>query len=333
MPPDSSRPLRRVASRALRAAIRAAAAWIDLRMTSRASDGCESSQSPSCSLTTRCTKVLASVLPSLVLVWPSNCGSPSLTEIDRGQALADVVAGEVVVLVLEDGLLPRVPVDQRGQRRAEALLVGAALGGGDRVGVGVHRLGVGAGPLHGDLDGDPALGVLGLEVDDLRVHQLGLLGLVEVRDVVDQPAVVAVGDRAVLRAAVRAVRAVDGTSSSVPMCSGRSSVRTISRPLLRNAICWNRERSVSKSKSVVSKMSSLGQNVMVVPVPSVASALGEGGLGHAVAVVLAPDVAVATDLDLEAVRQRVDHRDADAVQAAGDRVARRRRTCRRRAAR
>ena len=80
MPPDSSRPLRRVASRALRAAMRAAAAWIDLRMTSRASFGCESSQSPSCSLTTRCTNVLASVLPSFVFVWPSNCGSPSLME-------------------------------------------------------------------------------------------------------------------------------------------------------------------------------------------------------------------------------------------------------------
>ena len=68
MPPDSSRPLRRVASRAFRAAIRAAAAWIDLRMTSRASVGCDSSQLPSWSFTTRCTNVLASVLPSLVLV-------------------------------------------------------------------------------------------------------------------------------------------------------------------------------------------------------------------------------------------------------------------------
>ena len=77
---DSSRPLRRVASRALRAAMRAAAAWIDLRMTSLASTGCASSHAPSWSLTTCCTNRLASVLPSLVLVWPSNCGSPSLTE-------------------------------------------------------------------------------------------------------------------------------------------------------------------------------------------------------------------------------------------------------------
>ena len=44
-PPPPSRPLRRVASRALRAATRAAAAWIDLRMTSLASRGWLSSQS------------------------------------------------------------------------------------------------------------------------------------------------------------------------------------------------------------------------------------------------------------------------------------------------
>ena len=79
-PPDSSRPLRRVASRALRAAIRAAAACTDLRTMSRPSLGWAPSQWPSSSVTARWTKPLTSELPSLVLVWPSNCGSPSLTE-------------------------------------------------------------------------------------------------------------------------------------------------------------------------------------------------------------------------------------------------------------
>ena len=53
---------------------------MDLRMTSRAGPGLRSSQSPSPSVTTRWTKPLASELPSLVLVWPSNCGSPSFIE-------------------------------------------------------------------------------------------------------------------------------------------------------------------------------------------------------------------------------------------------------------
>ena len=45
----SSRPLRRVRSRALRAATRAVAAWMPLRMMSAASFGLRSSQSVRCS--------------------------------------------------------------------------------------------------------------------------------------------------------------------------------------------------------------------------------------------------------------------------------------------
>ena len=37
---------------------------------------------------------------------------------DRGQALADVLAGEVVVLLLEDALPARVVVDRPGQARS-----------------------------------------------------------------------------------------------------------------------------------------------------------------------------------------------------------------------
>ena len=66
----------------------AAAPWIAearaadaaLVMITLASVGFASNQWPICSLQTRCTNPLTSVLPSLVLVWPSNCGSPTLTE-------------------------------------------------------------------------------------------------------------------------------------------------------------------------------------------------------------------------------------------------------------
>ena len=80
-PPDSSRPLRpRARSRALRAAIRAVAAATALRAISLPSPGFCSNHMPSWSFVTFCTNVFASVLPSLVFVCPSNCGSPSLTE-------------------------------------------------------------------------------------------------------------------------------------------------------------------------------------------------------------------------------------------------------------
>ena len=45
---------------------------------------------------------LTSALPSLAFVWPSNWGSVELDADDRGQALADVVARQVGVVVLED---------------------------------------------------------------------------------------------------------------------------------------------------------------------------------------------------------------------------------------
>ena len=81
MPPVSSGDFRRVASRALRAASRAIAAAWPFSTIALASFGWDSNQSVSWSVITLTMKVRAMVLPSLVLVWPSNCGSPSFTEI------------------------------------------------------------------------------------------------------------------------------------------------------------------------------------------------------------------------------------------------------------
>ena len=66
------------------------------------------------------TRPFTSALPRRVLVWPSNCGSGSLTLIDGDEALADVLAGEVGVVVLEDLLLAGVVVEDARERRAEA---------------------------------------------------------------------------------------------------------------------------------------------------------------------------------------------------------------------
>ena len=72
---------------------------------------------------------------------------------DGGQALADVLAVEVGVLLLEQALGPGVLVDHVGEGLLEALLVHAALDGVDAVGEGVEAVGVVAGvPLERDLD-------------------------------------------------------------------------------------------------------------------------------------------------------------------------------------
>ena len=114
--------------------------------------GSARTSSPSWSLTTFCTKRLRLGVAQLGLGLALELRLAQLDRDDRGEALADVLAGEVGVLLLEHAPLAGELVDQRGQRRPEALLVGAALDGVDRVGEGVDRLGEAGVPLHRDLE-------------------------------------------------------------------------------------------------------------------------------------------------------------------------------------
>ena len=150
-------PLRRVCSRALRAAMRACDAWMRLADDVGGLRGLRSNQSVSWSKATFCTNAFASVLPSLVFVWPSNCGSPSLIEMTavRPSRTSSPVRLSSFSLSSCSSVL-RVAVDQRGQRRAEPLFVRAALVRVDRVRVGVDALVVSGVPLHGDLERDLA---------------------------------------------------------------------------------------------------------------------------------------------------------------------------------
>jgi hypothetical protein len=76
----SSADFLRVRSRALRAASRARAASTDLLTIRRASVGFSSRNSPSLRFTVSLTRPSTGGLPSFAFVWPSNCGSASLTE-------------------------------------------------------------------------------------------------------------------------------------------------------------------------------------------------------------------------------------------------------------
>jgi hypothetical protein len=218
----------------------AAAAWIALRTMSLPSAGGVSSQSPNSSVIARCTKPLTSELPSLVLVWPSNCGSPSLTEMTAVRPSRMSSPVRFSSLSLSRFTLAGEVVDQLGQRRAEALLVGAALVGVDRVGVGVHRLAVGRGPLHRQLEAERAGLVLDLDVDDLGVDRVGLLRADEVLDVVDEPAVVAVGHLA--RLAPEAVVVVDSASRRCGTTVGGDRVEVRSLVVLDLAVARARRR-------------------------------------------------------------------------------------------
>ena len=103
--------------------------------------------------------------------------------------------------------------------------------------------------------------------------------------------------------------------------SARSSFSEMCSPRVRNAVSRSRCSSVVNSKSSVSKISASGRNVIVVPVSLLAAPCCERPLRRAADVVLGPGEAVAPHLDVELLRERVDDRDADAVQPAGHLVA------------
>ena len=213
---------------------------------------------------------------------------------DRGQALAHVVAGEVLVLLLEQCVGPRIAVDRRGERRPEAFLVGAALMGVDGVGEGRDRVVVARVPLHRDLD---VRGVaLALEIDDRGVDRL--LAGVEVRDEVADAAlvVVGVGDGRVL--------ALVGERDGQAGAEERHLPHALRQDLVAE-IEFLEDLGVRPEGD--GRAAALG---LLQP-------LDRAG-GHAADVGLAPAVAVPDHVGFELGGQGVHNRHADTVQSAGD---------------
>ena len=249
-------------------------------------------------------------------------GLAQLDRDDHREALADVVAREVRVLLLEEALVARVLVDDRGQRRTEALFVGAAFGGVDGVGERVQRLGVRRRPLHRDLSREPLLLVLRLEVDGIRVEDLHLLHLVEVLDVIEQATRVVVGnlgatlDRIVSRARSVARDLVALGNGRRALVDERDAQALVEEGHLMEAAAQGLEVEVRGLEDLCVRPERLRGAGFV----SLFAAL-ERCDGHAVLVGNAPDVAVAANLCIHALGERVHHRDAHAVQAAGDGVA------------
>ena len=102
-------------------------------------------------------------VPEFRLRLPLELRLPELHGDDGDETLSDVLADEVLLLLLDESLAARVAVDHVGERLLQAFLVHAALVGVDRVRERVERLLVAVVPLERDLD----LGalVLGLEMD------------------------------------------------------------------------------------------------------------------------------------------------------------------------
>jgi hypothetical protein len=106
---------------ALRAFLAATRAWAAARpflTTLLASVGFSSSHSAERSLVAFCTNDRIDTLPSLALVWPSNCGSRSLTEMMAVMPSRMSSPVRFVVLLLEQVLRAGVLVDTVGEGRS-----------------------------------------------------------------------------------------------------------------------------------------------------------------------------------------------------------------------
>ncbi len=174
--------------------------------------------------------------------------------------------------------------------------MGAALVGVDVVGEAEGGLLVGGVPLQRDLD----LAVLGLalEVDDLAVERV--LGLVQVLDEVRDAALVEELDLAALAALVDQLDLqAAGEEGGLAQALGED--LEVELDLLEDL--------------------GVGPEGDRRPGALHGPALPELGGRLAALVALRPDGAVAPDLEVELLRERVDHGDADAVQAARDLVA------------
>ena len=212
---------------------------------------------------------------------------------DGGQPLARVLALEALAL-LEQPRLQAVAVEAARQRAAEAGEVAAAVVGVDVVGVAVDVLGVAVVPLQRDLDRH--LLAHAAELDRLAGQRL----LVAVQ-VLDEGA-----DAALVLEAVLLVVAL------VLECDQDAAVqeRELAQPL--------RQRVEAEGGRLEDLRVGLEGDLGAAPVGG--AGLLEPGLRQAARVRLAVDLAVAPDLELDELRERVHDRDADAVESARDLV-------------
>ena len=264
----------------------------------RASCGFSSRNSASFWLTACLDEALDRRVAELRLRLPLELRVAQLDRDDRGEALADVLALEVVLLLLQQSLVARVAVERARERRAEAGEVGAALVRVDVVRERVDRVDVGRVPLHRDLDG--AVVVLALEVDDVLVD--GVLRVVDVGDEVLDPAL------GVELVPVLALALVDEHDPQAAREERR----------LAQALHERLDREVDLLEDL-----RVGEEVdrrAGVALVRLADDLDVGQRDAALEL-LAVDLAVAAHLGDEPLGERVDDRDADAVQAAGDLVA------------
>ena len=213
---------------------------------------------------------------------------------DRDQSLANVLADQVLLLLFEQALAPRVPVEHVRERLLQALFVHAPFVRVDRVRERMERLRVRVVPLQSDLDFRGPVALLRLEVRD-TVQRIAAL-------------------REVLHEVDETPGGLEDFLRSGPLVD----------ELDLDALVEERELLQPVREDLTLELHSLGEDLGVRPEadqgPGLGAALALGELLRDLAPTEGHRVrgTVSLDLGLELLGERVHHRDAD---AAGDLVA------------
>ena len=189
--------------------------------------------SASRSLTRLSTMPLTSELPSLPLVWPSNCGLGTLTLMTADRPSRVSSPSKRARRFLDAGPPDGVGVEGAGERASEAGEVGAAVVGVDVVGEAVDVLGVAVVPLQRDLDDRP-------------------------RRARPRSRSAAAGASPCSGSGARRRRRCRPRTGSGASCRRARPSRVIRMPRFRNASSRRRWERVSKLKVVVSKICGVG---------------------------------------------------------------------------
>ncbi len=220
-------------------------------------------------------------------------------------------------------------VERLGDAAFEAVEVGAALGRGDDVDERLHVRGVVGAPAHRDVDAEGALDVLGRHVPlvveqrhGLGEHVLALQPQHVGDRLVGSEELAELGDAAVV-AELLLVRLVTAPVADDDLKAGHE----------------ERGLASSRDELLIGELGALDEDLRIGPVAHTRTGLGLGHLADLAQLVGGRELGVGTltgehtrdaateghrpgraalvDLDIEPRRQRIDHRRADAVEAAG----------------
>ena len=213
---------------------------------------------------------------------------------DRRQPLAHVLALQRFRVLLEEAVGDGIGIDRAGEGGLEADQMGAALDRVDVVGEGVHALGVALVPLERDLDLEAV--ARAVEIDDIGVNRR--LRLVQVLDERDDAAFV----QELVRLLITLV--VDGDVQTAVQ------ERQLAQPLREDV-----EAEVHGLEDERVRLEGDPRAALVRD-----SRLLDRRYRVTALISLGVDLAAAPHLHLERLGERIHHRDADAVQPAGDLV-------------